>query len=818
METVGTIEQVTPVDNLAIEFAKLFQGNPNAHYVRRAVEYQAVERAIEAADFQRHLAGIEPGLLSIPINRDGKSHFAAGDVDRHKDSDPSVDHVAVALKITEMGLPLIITRSKSPKSAHIWLFFKEPDGFNASKARQLIQKYMPMLGLYERDGLEVFPKQVTLELKPVLGKDGKAILNDDGTTLMKMDLGSGINLPYFGDSRIAFGKDGEELDLPGFIALVRERQSYGDIMERRDLADVISGHRALPVDSEDRPLTIEAIRDLFQKELQALRDSNTVGGWDTAFNTVCFTAGRAFAVKALLGDETAIKAEIRAAAATHDTCTDKRLENDKLNRSWADGIAQPFKIRPAITDPQEIVTRDEAFCYFDEHFFVVEDFGGHCRVMWLHRDDAFNGRMRIGHQSFEEFKSRFSHLHVKETVIGKKGKEEFEHVPIADCWLYNKKRRQYRTVAFAPGETLDAHTLNLWNGFSVQPQGGPEKCKLFLAHLKEVICDNNEELSSWLVRQMAYWIQKPGEPGHVAVVLRCDEGGGKNSFVEYFGELWGQHFLTVGNAEHLVGRFNKHLMDCSVCLANEAFLAENKQHESTLKIIVTDDALAIEAKGVDLVQSRNRIHLFISSNSNWVVPAGLGSRRFAVFNVSEEHMQDHKYFKALKHEKDHQGKEALLNYLMHLDVSKHNPRLAPKSVGLDEQKRYSLKGIDDVWYEILQSGEIPGIVDKDGCAYMRSGDLVQWALRRDGRRWSGLREVAIGMFFRAGSGRGRPGMNYARVRIPLFETGTRDWAYKIPTLAKAREDWDSKRFKELDWNEAPAEAGWQQAFVYEKAA
>jgi hypothetical protein len=36
--------------------------------------------------------------------------------------------------------------------------------------------------------------------------------------------GSGINLGYFGNERIAYGKDGEELDLAGFLALAAERQ------------------------------------------------------------------------------------------------------------------------------------------------------------------------------------------------------------------------------------------------------------------------------------------------------------------------------------------------------------------------------------------------------------------------------------------------------------------------------------------------------------------------------------------------------------------------------------------------------------------
>ena len=47
----------------------------------------------------------------------------------------------------------------------------------------------------------------------------------------------------------------------------------------------------------------------------------------------------------------------------------------------------------------------------------------------------------------------------------------------------------------------------------------------------------------------------------------------------------------------------------------------------------------IEPKGVDPFSVRNCIHLLMSSNADWVVPAGADARRYFVLDVSDAQMQ-----------------------------------------------------------------------------------------------------------------------------------------------------------------------------------
>ena len=67
---------------------------------------------------------------------------------------------------------------------------------------------------------------------------------------------------------------------------------------------------------------------------------------------------------------------------------------------------------------------------------------------------------------------------------------------------------------------------------------------------------------------------------------------------------------------------------------DEAFWAGNVAAEGRLKSLVTEETIMIEPKYFGPFQVRNLLHIMMSSNNDWVVPAGHGSRRYAVYKVS----------------------------------------------------------------------------------------------------------------------------------------------------------------------------------------
>ena len=188
--------------------------------------------------------------------------------------------------------------------------------------------------------------------------------------------------------------------------------------------------------------------------------------------------------------------------------------------------------------------------------------------------------------------------------------------------------------------------------------------------------------------------------------MRGIEGCGKGTLAKALLHILGQHGMSISNAKHLTGNFNGHLRDTVLLFADEAFYAGDRAHVGVLKALITEPTLAIEAKYQNAVQMPNYVHLMIASNEDWVIPAGLEARRFLVLEVLASMANDTAYFAAIWGEMKNGGYEAMLHDLLEYDLTFFNHRNAPKTAGLQEQKKLSLGTSEAWWLDILHRGYV----------------------------------------------------------------------------------------------------------------
>lgn len=336
----------------------------------------------------------------------------------------------------------------------------------------------------------------------------------------------------------------------------------------------------------------------------------------------------------------------------------------------------------------------------NERFAVITNFGGRCRVV----EEVFDERLRratLTTMAFDDFRNAFLN---QRKELGDK-----EKMPLAEWWLRHPQRRQYDRVVFRPNEDEDVdNCYNLWRGFGVEPI--PGDCSLFLDHIRNVLCGGDEACYVYVLRWMARAVQFPGEPGQVAIVLKGRMGTGKSFFARTFGRLFGRHYLAVSDSKRLVSNFNSHLRDCVLLFADEAFYAGDKKHESILKALITEDVLAIEAKGKDIEIGMNSLHVIMASNEDWAVPASMDDRRFFVLDVKDDARNDHGHFAAIQDQMEAGGYPALLDQLLKLDIRTFNVRQRPETKALETEKLISLQPVESYWYECLLSGDL-GLLD-----------------------------------------------------------------------------------------------------------
>jgi hypothetical protein len=332
--------------------------------------------------------------------------------------------------------------------------------------------------------------------------------------------------------------------------------------------------------------------------------------------------------------------------------------------------------------------------------YAVVKIGGKTRVMGWEESEVFPGCEVPVFSSVPGF-CEFHHKRKKKLP------DSTKKVGLGRWWINHDDRRQFDGVVYSPGGAPSDDVFNLWTGFACKPKKGD--CGLYLAHLRNNICSGDDVHYNYLLDWKARAVQKPDLQGEVAIVLRGNEGTGKGVAVKQFGLLFGPHFLHVTQASHLTGHFNAHLQRVSVVFPDEAFFAGDRTGEGILKALVTEEILMIESKGLDPYPARNRLHMILSSNNDWVVPAGADARRYFVLSVSDAKKQDHEYFAAIIREMDNGGREALLHLLMRRDISGFNVRVVPQTAALADQKAHTRRGIDRLIEQIAHEGVLPAV-------------------------------------------------------------------------------------------------------------
>ncbi len=333
-----------------------------------------------------------------------------------------------------------------------------------------------------------------------------------------------------------------------------------------------------------------------------------------------------------------------------------------------------------------------------QQFFITQlgSKDGGRRITMVGCDETFPPHF----QTYEAFRQYFCDTRIK---IGTKWTTR------AELWLQNRLHRKYTDVQFLP-PPLDVPpgVLNLWNGFAVQADPDPhpeERCALFLAHVRQVICAGEAaDVAEFLLDVLAKKVQEPARLTEVSIAIRGGQGVGKNTLTDYYGGLFGRHAATVDKQELVTGRFNAVLSSKLVLTLDEAMWPGHKEFIGALKSLVTNAFLMVERKGIDPVRERNFVQTFVLTNGVWAWPTELGDRRALIVDVSDAQKGKTPYFDALYHERDRGGLAALLACLQQRTLT-HDLRLVPHTKARVTQ--VALTDDDPVrsmWFDMLHRG------------------------------------------------------------------------------------------------------------------
>jgi hypothetical protein len=302
----------------------------------------------------------------------------------------------------------------------------------------------------------------------------------------------------------------------------------------------------------------------------------------------------------------------------------------------------------------------------------------------------------------DQFKLEVSHIFVQPSDGTNKpiGAEKF--------WKEHQWRNE-RTIVFKPKGTSDPSEYNLWRGFGVEPRRGWQKQRRLLRHIWEIICRGDKEKFRYLMRWLAWAVQNPDRHSEVVVVLKSSkQGTGKSTLGVVMLKIFGTHGALIDDKDRLLGRFNDWLETTSFVLGEEIMWAGDPKSTDKLKSVITANTMQVERKNGAIRQIRNRLHPMMTTNHVHAVAAGVGDRRYVVFEPSDARASDETWFGPLYRDLEAGGTSEFLWFLQTLRLGNWHPRQIIKTAEATQQQRMSADGISQWARACIEADAIIG--------------------------------------------------------------------------------------------------------------
>ena len=288
-------------------------------------------------------------------------------------------------------------------------------------------------------------------------------------------------------------------------------------------------------------------------------------------------------------------------------------------------------------------------------------------------------------------------------------------------------------------------------------------------------------------------MQHPDQQAEVALVLIGRKGAGKGTLIRCLQRVFGVHAFQVTSREEVIGKFNGHLQDCILFIADEAYWGGDKRCIGRLQGMITEGRLPIERKGIDLIEVPNYLHIVMLAEPGWVIPAGRYERRYAALAVSDVQRGDKVYFRALHKQIAEGGAEGMFYDLREMELGSWHPRDIPESLlrnpALQQQQGFTLPPIEQWYVSLLHDAMLPGaLVNRPNTAFTKS--LLDDAKERVPRLKWDLTEVALRNFLTDEETIGVPCTKYRA-------SWGNGWSFA--PLSDLRKAW-AKRYGTIKWD------------------
>jgi len=222
-------------------------------------------------------------------------------------------------------------------------------------------------------------------------------------------------------------------------------------------------------------------------------------------------------------------------------------------------------------------------------------------------------------------------------------------------WFIDDTKRTYHNVIFTPthlpANIADNH-FNLFKGYKAERLPvfkDYEIIQPFLDHLFIVLSNSRTEVYNFLLQWFAQIIRNPIKKTQVFIILKSEQGSGKNIIIDMIGkQIIGEDYCidTASPERIFFGTFNSLICNKTLIVCNEAG-SGMRDCIDKIKDVITAPTINIEKKGKDPIVFNNHTNGIGTTNNRAPIPIAPDDRRIVLFNCSMVKKGDTEYFNRL---------------------------------------------------------------------------------------------------------------------------------------------------------------------------
>ena len=263
-------------------------------------------------------------------------------------------------------------------------------------------------------------------------------------------------------------------------------------------------------------------------------------------------------------------------------------------------------------------------------------------------------------------------------------KGKCEEQSIFNRWVQDPEKREYFRIDFHPSlEGCPKGVFNTFKGFAyknyheVDFEEKEDAIELFKKQIS-ILVNHEEHVKEYFINYFAHMFQKPTEIPGVALILKSDEGWGKDLLTDLLAKLLGEDLMLKTEDMGLIfDKFNGSIKNKMLIHLNELTAKDGFGNKDSLKGKITAPFLNIQEKGKETYKQANYARWIAATNNLTPIEVKADSRRFVIVQADPVKPSSNHFDAFIKMMKDKDSLFTIMEYLMNVDLSNFKVRDIP---------------------------------------------------------------------------------------------------------------------------------------------